>query len=184
MSLASQYDNKIPFNKSWISHTIQANSRINWDELFKSDLIECYQDASILPASRQQHATPEVQNNRITEVQNTDIQSVLAHGDNGSDPIFEVYNLENKVLPQCLKMTLDRVKKCKDRAKDPAFLENFRKAIQKAQGCAFLTGSNDRGWKANFDWFIRNDKNVYCVLEGKYSGLFDEEPQNGEPGGD
>jgi hypothetical protein len=51
MLLASQHDNKLPFNKSWISRVIQANSRINWDEIFDSDIIECYQDASTLQAN-------------------------------------------------------------------------------------------------------------------------------------
>jgi hypothetical protein len=32
----------------------------------------------------------------------------------------------------------------------------------------FLTGVNDRGWKADFDWIIK-PQNFYKILEGKYS---------------
>jgi len=32
----------------------------------------------------------------------------------------------------------------------------------------FLTGQNDRGWKADFDWIIK-PQNFYKILEGKYS---------------
>jgi uncharacterized protein YdaU (DUF1376 family) len=97
---------------------------------------------------------------------------------NGSSPLFEIYKEKNSKLPLCIKLTDDRKKKCIDRCKDPEFIEMFSRAVVKAQGIDFLTGSNDRGWKADFDWFIKNDKNVYKVLEGKYSGLFDEEQPN------
>ena len=32
----------------------------------------------------------------------------------------------------------------------------------------FLTGNNDRKWKADIDWLISNDTNIIKVLEGKY----------------
>jgi len=51
MLLASQYNNELPFNKTWISRVIQANSRINWDEVLSSGLIECYQGASTVQAN-------------------------------------------------------------------------------------------------------------------------------------
>jgi hypothetical protein len=35
----------------------------------------------------------------------------------------------------------------------------------------FLCGSNDRDWKADFDWIIANDGNAGKVLEGKYKNV-------------
>lgn len=96
----------------------------------------------------------------------------------GNHLLFDIYKQKNQKLPTCMKLTADRFKKCNERCKDPEFQEAFSKAIIKAQTCDFLTGGNDRHWKADFDWLIKNDRNVYKVLEGKYSGLFDEEPQN------
>ena len=40
--------------------------------------------------------------------------------------------------------------------------------LQKMQDSAFMRGDSNRGWKADFDWLIDNDKNWLKVLEGKY----------------
>lgn len=32
----------------------------------------------------------------------------------------------------------------------------------------FLTGGSDRGWRADYDWIIRNGTNALAVFEGKY----------------
>src|SRR6185437_714899 len=40
----------------------------------------------------------------------------------------------------------------------------------------FLAGGGDRGWRANFDWFISGDTNIQKVLEGCY-----EQPRYDEP---
>jgi hypothetical protein len=53
---------------------------------------------------------------------------------------------------------------------DPQFPEKFEAAVKKAVGTPFLVGRGDRGWCANFDWFISNDTNVVAVLEGGYDG--------------
>jgi len=71
MLLASQHDNKVPFNKTWITRAIQANTRINWDEILSSGFIECYQDASNVLASRQQGASPRARS-RETDDSETD----------------------------------------------------------------------------------------------------------------
>ena len=31
-----------------------------------------------------------------------------------------------------------------------------------------MSGDNDRGWKASFDWLLENDSNIMKVLEGNY----------------
>ena len=36
------------------------------------------------------------------------------------------------------------------------------------QESKFLTGDNDRGWVAKFDWLMANDTNIVKVLEGNY----------------
>ena len=40
-------------------------------------------------------------------------------------------------------------------------------AFTKAQESDFLTGRNDRGWKADIDFILREDKFI-SILEGKY----------------
>ena len=44
----------------------------------------------------------------------------------------------------------------------------FALAVRRAAQTPFLAGAGDRGWRANFDWFIANDTNVRRVLEGCY----------------
>ena len=34
--------------------------------------------------------------------------------------------------------------------------------------CPFLVGDNDKGWRADLDWFLRPDS-VTKILEGKYT---------------
>ena len=44
----------------------------------------------------------------------------------------------------------------------------IEEVFRKAQGCDFLCGKGERGWKASFDWLIRED-NFLRVYEGAYN---------------
>ena len=46
-------------------------------------------------------------------------------------------------------------------------LEDFKILFEKAEASAFLKGSNDRNWSANFDWLIK-DANIAKVIDGNY----------------
>jgi hypothetical protein len=48
-------------------------------------------------------------------------------------------------------------------------LDTIKEVFKIANDSSFLTGDNDRNWKANFDFIMREDKFV-AILEGKYSG--------------
>jgi hypothetical protein len=85
MLLASQYDNKIPFNRQWISRSIQANSRINWDEIFASGFIICYQDASTMLYSCTRKSPTETETETETETDSAYAQATLAK--NAAAPI-------------------------------------------------------------------------------------------------
>jgi hypothetical protein len=84
--------------------------------------------------------------------------------------LVEIYKAENQKLPQVLQFGPERRDKCKHRlAKNPGkFIDQFTRAVTKAQETPFLRGEGDRGWKADFDWFVANDHNVIRVLEGRY----------------
>ena len=45
--------------------------------------------------------------------------------------------------------------------------EQFEEICTKANESNFLTGKNERGWKADFDFILRTDK-ATSILEGKY----------------
>jgi hypothetical protein len=84
--------------------------------------------------------------------------------------LVEIYKAENQKLPQVLEFGPERRDKCRRRlARDPKkFIDQFTRAVIKAQETPFLCGEGDRGWKADFDWFVANDRNVIRVLEGRY----------------
>ena len=46
-------------------------------------------------------------------------------------------------------------------------MDDFKTVFETAEASSFLKGSNDRNWRANFDWLIA-DKNMVKVLEGFY----------------
>ena len=95
--------------------------------------------------------------------------------------LVEIYKAENKKLPQVLEFGQERRDKCKRRlAKDPKkFVNQFTRAVIKAQETPFLCGEGDRGWKADFDWFIANDRHVIRVLEGRYDSATRASPGGG-----
>jgi hypothetical protein len=93
----------------------------------------------------------------------------------------QIYKAENQKLPQVLEFGPERRDKCRRRlAKDPKkFIDQFTRAVIKAQDTPFLCGEGDRGWKADFDWFIANNCNVIQVLEGRYDSTAKPSPGGG-----
>lgn len=46
-------------------------------------------------------------------------------------------------------------------------IEAFRAVFMKAEASAFMKGTNDKGWKADFDWMMA-PTNMAKILEGRY----------------
>jgi len=64
-------------------------------------------------------------------------------------------------------MSADRKTHLRQRAQEQFFVDNFVEGIRKVASSSFCTGSNDRGWKATVDWFLRPGS-LAKVMEGKY----------------
>jgi hypothetical protein len=71
-------------------------------------------------------------------------------------------------LPKAL-LTDGRKKKLQARWKEPVFRESYATVFATAAESKFLTGHNDRKWRADFGWLVENPENYVKVLEGKYS---------------
>lgn len=69
-------------------------------------------------------------------------------------------------MPQVQKLT-DKRNKSIDNFLKEFTQEQFEEICKKANASNFLTGNNDRKWKADFDFLMRIDK-ATSVLEGKY----------------
>jgi len=105
----------------------------------------------------------------------------------GPEILFDIYDQENKQLPQVKARSHDRMAKCRTRINQAvsdgcleAYLRDFRAAVEKAQSTPFLCGDNDRGWRASFDWLVENHTNVYKVLEGRYDSVRHGGPNGGD----
>ena len=81
----------------------------------------------------------------------------------------------NKAFGLSCRMTKNREKALRARLADPWWAANWRAALERGCKSAFLHGENDRGWKADFEFFIRPDS-VTKILEGKYDNAGCELP--------
>lgn len=67
----------------------------------------------------------------------------------------------------CLQLNGKRRAALTARFRDKWWADNWRAALEKASPIAGLRGQNDRGWRADIDWFIRPGT-VVKILEGGY----------------
>jgi len=82
------------------------------------------------------------------------------------DPVAfqEAWN-SHPSLKRIRSMTKDRRRKLAVRAEAKDFRDNWQQAIDALTKIPFYRGENDRGWRANIDWFLRNDTNWLQALE-------------------
>lgn len=92
----------------------------------------------------------------IRERENTDYKNLV-----------DLYHSICKSFPSVRSLSDARKKAIKARLNTYS-LDDFKTVFENAEASAFLKGSNDRNWSANFDWLIA-DKNFVKVLEGNYA---------------
>lgn len=70
--------------------------------------------------------------------------------------------------------------------KNNASVDDMIKAIEVISICSFCNGSNDRSWKATFDWFIADTKSCFNrLLEGDFvKGRYEKEQYDALMSGD
>ncbi len=80
--------------------------------------------------------------------------------------LVDLYHSICKSFPSVRSLSEARKKALKARLNTYS-MDDFKTVFENAEASAFLKGSNDRNWQANFDWLIA-DKNFVKVLEGNY----------------
>ena len=89
-----------------------------------------------------------------------------------SVPYQKIKKLYNQIcgdqLPSIRTISDQRRKHLRARWKEEGNLDIFEYLFRKTIQSDFLTGDNDRGWQADFDWLIKNETNFNKVLEGRY----------------
>ncbi len=88
--------------------------------------------------------------------------------------LFDLWNEEATNLPQAKVLTEKRKTHCRMRLKERT-IEEHRGIIQRANKSNFLCGDNDRGWKADFAWYIQSEDIAVKIEEGKYDNQEDIE---------
>lgn len=72
-------------------------------------------------------------------------------------------------LAACQRITPKRASAVRQRLKEFPDRGYWATTFDRIMESPFLTGNNNTGWKATFDWIIRPDNSVK-IMEGKYSG--------------
>ena len=108
-------------------------------------------------------------NNKVTtkEQQNNTNKNVKNVNNVKKNNIVEIYKTLCTKLPQVQKITDKRNKAIQKFLKEFTE-EQFKQICTIANESDFLTGKNNNGWKADFDFLMRTDK-ATNILEGKYS---------------
>ena len=84
-----------------------------------------------------------------------------------ADGIIDIYNSTCTKLSK-LRVLSDKRKEAAEKIYKKYGLDAMREVFEIANNTPFLTGANDRGWKADFDFMMREDKFI-AILEGKYN---------------
>ena len=79
--------------------------------------------------------------------------------------LVDLWNRTVTKLPKVKELTDERRKAAARRLKKHPDLAWWERAFRAADASPFHSGDNDRGWRADFDWFVKNDTNTVKVLE-------------------
>lgn len=114
-------------------------------------------------SERYQDVTPETET--YSQGEDTD----KGEGKEEIDLAVVLYNevAERIKLPPVQKLSDTRKKHLKARLKDCGGIEGWKSAVYKLESSDFCKGKNDRGWKADFDFIIR-ESSFIKLMEGKY----------------
>ena len=82
---------------------------------------------------------------------------------------FDVYNqaADQAGWTKAISLSKPRAAKLKARLADAGGLDGWCDALQKAAGNTFMAGDNERGWRADLDFFLQQ-KSFTKLIEGSY----------------
>jgi hypothetical protein len=124
------------------------------------------------PGGKQSLPNPYSNNttNNNTIIKNKNIKNknkiVKAKNSYHFQDILDCYNQICTNLPQAKAMTEKRKAAISNILKKYK-MADIKMVFEKANASSFLTGKNDRGWKADIDFILREDKFI-SIVEGKY----------------
>ena len=104
-----------------------------------------------------------------TNIVNNKVNNIVKRGKEIPSPeqILDLFNNICKSLAPAKYLT-DSRKEAIESVTAKYTIEQITECFRTAESSPFLTGTNDRKWKATFDWLIQED-NMVKVLEGNFS---------------
>lgn len=136
-------------------YNLDTQDRIGKDRIGKDRIEkELYNPSAMHPDYMCAHAHSEAEPQKV-ERQKNDYKAIA-----------DLYNSICVSLPKVTAMSDNRQKAIAARLKSYT-VDQFREVFTKAENSAFLKGSNNRNWTANFDWLVK-DANFAKVLDGNY----------------
>ena len=96
-----------------------------------------------------------------------DISNINSKLEDNSQKLVDLYHKHCYNLPKIRSIT-DKRKKAINKLSKKYSIQEIIQAFDLANNSSFLIGDNDRGWKADLDFILREDKFI-SILEGKYS---------------
>jgi hypothetical protein len=156
---------------------------LNYDK-FQGNNENTEQDVEQAPNKRQYKTRTLLKKERNKEIKNTSLSEVVGKPDGEKFPIPEsdpgpnprkLVELWNEIvkdpLPQVnlklFKPGSPRWKSAKARLEEMPDLDYWRQVIERISKSDFCNGKNDRGWKANMEFLIRQETHVKA-MEGAY----------------
>ncbi len=82
-------------------------------------------------------------------------------------PLQKLWNENCGELPKSTSLSASRIVSCKARWRENALEGYWREVIIRVARSPFCNGTNDRGWRATFDWVLKPDTHIK-ITEGKY----------------
>lgn len=82
--------------------------------------------------------------------------------------IADRFNLLCPSLPRVTRLSDARKRSISSRLRGGYSAEDLDRAFKLTESSDFLTGKNDRGWRASFDWVLK-DSNLTKILDGQYA---------------
>jgi hypothetical protein len=92
--------------------------------------------------------------------------------------VVDLYHEKCPSLPSVRILSDARKRDVKNRLKKYT-LDDFAELFQRAESSDFLKGNKQGGWRATFDWLIKED-NMAKVLNGNFDNRMEKRKKNGQ----
>jgi hypothetical protein len=145
-------------------------------EAFQQAFREGFKEAcaQAMPNQEQEQEPEQEQENTAHPVSDSDQRTDL-------NAFVSAWNENRGDLSKVLELSDDRRKKLQARVRGGLTIERFTEATNLCATTRFLAGTNDRKWRASFDWLIENDSRLLKVLEGQYADAVPKTTQQQAP---